>query len=585
MSINLINSINGPVVTIKGPTDLTMQEMVYVGSKKLIGEVISISSERTTIQVYETTTGLRVGEEIIGTGAPLSATLGPGIISNIFDGIERPLQDIEKTDGAFIGTGSSIPSLDTERKWDVTIKVSVGDELKGGDIYATCPETPLIEHRCMVPPNLSGRVSAVMTNGQYTVNDCVVKLVDQKGVEHELTLCQKWPIRVERPIRERMSISRPLITGQRVIDTMFPIAKGGAAAIPGGFGTGKTMTQHQLAKWCDADIIIYVGCGERGNEMTQALTEFSELIDPKTGRPLTDRTVLIANTSNMPVAAREASIYTGITLAEYYRDMGYHAAMMADSTSRWAEALREISGRLEEMPADEGYPAYLPSRLAQFYERAGYAQALCGQEGSVTVIGAVSPQGSDFSEPVTQNTKRFTRCFWALDKALAYARHYPAINWNTSYSEYLGDLSPWYYDNVGPDFMQCRERIAGLLLQETSLMEIVKLIGSDVLPDDQKLIIEIARVIRVGFLQQNFFHDQDTYVSLEKQLKMMRVILHLYEKSQVLVAKQVPMSRVLRTGLFDKLVKMKYDIPNDHLELFDDYTAEIDQKIGELMRP
>ena len=518
MSSNLINSINGPVVTIKGPTDLTMQEMVYVGSKKLIGEVISISAERTTIQVYETTTGLRVGEEIIGTGAPLSATLGPGIISNIFDGIERPLEDIEKTDGAFIGTGSSIPSLDPERKWDVTIKVSVGDELRGGDIYATCPETPLIEHRCMVPPNLSGRVSAVMTNGQYTVNDCVVKLVDKDGVEHELTLCQKWPIRVERPIRRRMPIERPLITGQRVIDTMFPIAKGGTAAIPGGFGTGKTMTQHQLAKWCDADIIVYVGCGERGNEMTQVLKEFSELIDPKSGQKLTARTVLIANTSNMPVAAREASIYTGITLAEYYRDMGYHVAIMADSTSRWAEALREISGRLEEMPAEEGFPAYLPSRISQFYERAGYTVSLNGAEGSVTIIGAVSPQGSDFSEPVTQNTKRFVRCFWALDKSLAYARHYPAINWNTSYSEYVDTLNRWYSANVGREFMADRQRIATLLHEENDLMEIVKLIGSDVLPDDQKLVIETAKVIRVGFLQQNAYHAEDTYVPLEKQL-------------------------------------------------------------------
>ena len=424
----------------------------------------------------------------------------------------------------------------------------------------------------------------VVENGSYTVNDTVVRITDKNGNERELTLCQKWPIRRPRPVQTRMPAQRPLITGMRVVDTMFPIAKGGAAAIPGGFGTGKTMTQHQLAKWCDADIIIYVGCGERGNEMTQALTEFGELIDPKTGRPLTDRTVLIANTSNMPVAAREASIYTGITLAEYYRDMGYHTAMMADSTSRWAEALREISGRLEEMPADEGYPAYLPSRLAEFYERAGYVRALNGEEGSVTVIGAVSPPGADFSEPVTQNTKRFTRCFWALDKALAYARHYPAINWNTSYTEYITDLAPWYYDNVGPDFLSCREQIASLLLQETSLMEIVKLIGSDVLPDDQKLVIEIARVIRVGFLQQNFFHDQDTYVSLEKQLKMMKVILHLYEKSQALVARQIPISKLLRLCLFDKLVKMKYDIPNDKLEMFDEYTAEIDQKIGELLR-
>ena len=580
MSSNLINSINGPVVTIKGPTDLTMQEMVYVGSKKLIGEVISISAERTTIQVYETTTGLRVGEEIIGTGAPLSATLGPGIISNIFDGIERPLEDIEKTDGAFIGTGSSIPSLDPVRKWDVTIKVSVGDELRGGDIYATCPETPLIEHRCMVPPNLSGRVSAVMTNGQYTVNDCVVKLVDKDGVEHELTLCQKWPIRVERPIRRRMPIERPLITGQRVIDTMFPIAKGGTAAIPGGFGTGKTMTQHQLAKWCDADIIVYVGCGERGNEMTQVLKEFSELIDPKSGQKLTARTVLIANTSNMPVAAREASIYTGITLAEYYRDMGYHVAIMADSTSRWAEALREISGRLEEMPAEEGFPAYLPSRISQFYERAGYTVSLNGAEGSVTIIGAVSPQGSDFSEPVTQNTKRFVRCFWALDKSLAYARHYPAINWNTSYSEYVDTLNRWYSANVGREFMADRQRIATLLHEENDLMEIVKLIGSDVLPDDQKLVIETAKVIRVGFLQQNAYHAEDTYVPLEKQLGMMKVILYLYDQCAAMIKKGHAISAILETGIFGEVVKIKYDVPNSKLEMLDDYYTKIDQALA-----
>ena len=580
MSSNLFNSINGPAVTIKGPTDLTMQEMVYVGSKKLIGEVISISAERTTIQVYETTTGLRVGEEIIGNGAPLSATLGPGIISNIFDGIERPLEDIEKTDGAFIGTGSSIPSLDPERKWDVTIKVSVGDELRGGDIYATCPETPLIEHRCMVPPNLSGRVSAVMTNGQYTVNDCVVKLVDKDGVEHELTLCQKWPIRVERPIRRRMPIERPLITGQRVIDTMFPIAKGGTAAIPGGFGTGKTMTQHQLAKWCDADIIVYVGCGERGNEMTQVLKEFSELIDPKSGQKLTARTVLIANTSNMPVAAREASIYTGITLAEYYRDMGYHVAIMADSTSRWAEALREISGRLEEMPAEEGFPAYLPSRISQFYERAGYTVSLNGAEGSVTIIGAVSPQGSDFSEPVTQNTKRFVRCFWALDKSLAYARHYPAINWNTSYSEYVDTLNRWYSANVGREFMADRQRIATLLHEENDLMEIVKLIGSDVLPDDQKLVIETAKVIRVGFLQQNAYHAEDTYVPLEKQLGMMKVILYLYDQCAAMIKKGHAISAILETGIFGEVVKIKYDVPNSKLEMLDDYYTKIDQALA-----
>ncbi len=584
MAENRIYSINGPVVTIKGKTDLSMMEMVYVGKDRLVGEVIRLDDKATTIQVYEETSGLAPGQPVYATGGPLSVTLGPGILRNIYDGIQRPLPALEDQSGPFIARGCSVIPLDPDAKWEVTVLAKPGDQLTAGQVYATCPETPAILHRCMVPPDVSGTVTWAAPDGSYTVNDTVVKLTDDAGKEHELTLCQKWPIRIPRPVGQRMPAQRPLITGMRVVDTMFPIAKGGAAAIPGGFGTGKTMTQHQLAKFCDADIIIYVGCGERGNEMTQALTEFSELNDPRTGRPHTDRTVLIANTSNMPVAAREASIYTGITLAEYYRDMGYHTAMMADSTSRWAEALREISGRLEEMPADEGYPAYLPSRLAQFYERAGYIQALNGQEGSVTVIGAVSPQGSDFSEPVTQNTKRFTRCFWALDKALAYARHYPAINWNTSYSEYLGDLSEWYYDNVGPDFMQCRERIAGLLLQETSLMEIVKLIGSDVLPDDQKLIIETARVIRVGFLQQNFFHDQDTYVSLEKQLKMMRVILHLYDKSLALVTKQIPISRLLRTGLFDKLIKMKYDIPNDHLELLDDYMDEIDQKTSELMR-
>ena len=577
---NKIYSINGPVVTIKGKTDLEMMEMVYVGKARLVGEVIRMNEKETTIQVYEETGGLKAGEPVESTGGPLSVTLGPGILRNIYDGIQRPLPAIEKDMGSFIERGAHEPSLDEQAKWDVTVTVKAGDTLTPGQIYATCPETPAIQHRCMVPPMVSGTVTWVAANGSYTVNEPVVKLTDAKGKEHTLTLCQKWPIRTPRPSAERMTSPRPLITGQRVIDTMFPLAKGGAAAIPGGFGTGKTMTQHQIAKWCDADIIIYVGCGERGNEMTQALQEFSELVDPRTGKSLMDRTVLIANTSNMPVAAREASIYTGITLAEYYRDMGYHAAMMADSTSRWAEALREISGRLEEMPADEGYPAYLPSRLAEFYERAGYVKTLNGAEGSVSVIGAVSPQGNDFSEPVTQNTKRFTRCFWALDKSLAYARHYPAINWNDSYSEYLGDLVGWYYDNVGHDFMSCRERIANLLLQENNLMQIVKLIGSDVLPDDQKLTIEIARVIRVGFLQQNAFHAVDTYVPLEKQLKMMETILYLYDKCAALVAKQVPVSRLLATGLFDELVQMKYTVPNDDFAKLDELQKAIDTKLA-----
>ncbi|MBQ7782721.1 MAG: V-type ATP synthase subunit A, partial [Oscillospiraceae bacterium] len=566
--MNTVYSINGPVVKVRDTSDFSMLEMVYVGTQHLIGEVISVNSEETTIQVYEVTTGMRPGEPVTGTGAPVSAVLGPGIISNIFDGIERPLKKIEELSGAYISEGSNVDSLDGEKKWQVTLKTAVGERLSGGDIYAVCPETPIVEHRCMVPPEISGEVVFAAADGEYCINDVVCKIKSDDGKEHELTLCQKWPIKQARPFNKRLSIDRPLITGQRVIDTILPIAKGGTAAVPGGFGTGKTMTQHQLAKWCDADIIVYIGCGERGNEMTQVLEEFSGLIDPKTNRPLTDRTVLIANTSNMPVAAREASIYTGITIAEYYRDMGYHIAIMADSTSRWAEALREISGRLEEMPAEEGFPAYLPSRLSEFYERAGYVESLNGSEGSVTIIGAVSPQGSDFSEPVTQNTKRFVRCFWALDEALAYARHYPAINWNNSYSEYTDDLSEYYYLNVDKDFLPCRQRISTLLIEENKLMEIVKLIGADVLPDDQKLVIETARVIRVGFLQQNAYHKDDTYVPLDKQFRMMKAILKLYDDCRSAVDKNVPLGRILSTGIFEKVIKMKYDIPNDKPQMF-----------------
>ena len=584
MSENKIYGINGPVVTVKGKTDLEMMEMVYVGNSRLVGEVIGITDDATTIQVYEETGGLRPGEPVFSTGSPMCVTLGPGILTNIFDGIERPLRDIESVSGAFIAKGIDVPAVSKDKKWQVTLKVKEGDIVKGGDIFAECPETAVITHRALVPVNISGTVTRCVPDGEYTVDDTIIEVADNQGKVHSLTLSQRWPIRNPRPVSERLPSQKPLVTGQRIIDTVFPVAKGGAAAIPGGFGTGKTMTQHQLAKWCDADIIIYVGCGERGNEMTQVLTEFSEITDPKTGKPLLDRTVLIANTSNMPVAAREASIYTGITLAEYYRDMGYHTALMADSTSRWAEALREISGRLEEMPADEGFPAYLPSRLSEFYERSGYFKNLNGTEGSVTLIGAVSPQGSDFSEPVTQNTKRFTRCFWALDKSLAYARHYPAINWNNSYSEYLGDLADWYRDNVDKDFIKDREELCAILAEENNLMEIVKLIGADVLPDDQKLIIEIARVIRVGFLQQNAFHKDDTFVPLEKQFKMMQIILYFYHRCQEIVARQIPISKLTATGLFDKLVKMKYDIPNDSPQMFDELKKEIDAKINTILR-
>lgn len=575
---NTIYSINGPVVKAEKTKDFSMLEMVYVGERRLIGEVIGVTDDFTTIQVYENTAGLKIGEPIFGSGAPVCATLGPGIISNIFDGIERPLRDMVKENGVFVAEGSRLFSLDTEREFDVTVTVKAGDKLCGGDIYCTTPETPLITHKCMVPPDMSGEVVFAAESGKYKVNDTIIKLKTADGSEKELTMVQRWAIKKARPIAKRLPPSRPLVTGQRVIDTLIPIAKGGTAAIPGGFGTGKTVTQHQIAKWCDADIIVYIGCGERGNEMTQVLEEFSELIDPKSNRPLTDRTVLIANTSNMPVAAREASIYTGITLAEYYRDMGYHIAIMADSTSRWAEALREISGRLEEMPAEEGFPAYLPSRLSEFYERAGYAENLNGTEGSVTIIGAVSPQGSDFSEPVTQNTKRFVRCFWALDKSLAYARHYPAIDWNSSYSEYIEDLAD-FYNGVAPDFMALRREISNILQEEAKLMEIVKLIGADVLPDDQKLTIETARVVRVGFLQQNANHADDTYVPLEKQRLMMKVISTLYHRALDALKSGVPLSEILSQGLFEKAVKMKYDIPNSRLELFDGLISEINETI------
>ncbi|MBR5405888.1 MAG: V-type ATP synthase subunit A [Oscillospiraceae bacterium] len=578
----VIFSVNGPVVKVRDTNAFSMMEMVYVGHCRLIGEVIGMNDTETTIQVYEGTSGLMTGEPVEPTGAPMSVTLGPGILNNIFDGIERPLKTLESVSGAFIGDGIDVPLLDTEREYDVTVKVKTGTVLQGGEAYASCQETSAILHLCMVPPMLSGEVIRTVKDGKYRLNDEIICLKDAAGQEHSLTLCQRWPIRRARPAARRLPPSRPMITGQRVLDTLFPIARGGAAAIPGGFGTGKTMTQHQIAKWCDADIIVYIGCGERGNEMTQVLEEFTALKDPRTGKSLMERTVLIANTSNMPVAAREASIYTGITLAEYYRDMGYHIAIMADSTSRWAEALREISGRLEEMPAEEGYPAYLPSRLSEFYERTGAYETLSGREGSVTVIGAVSPQGSDFSEPVTQNTRRFVRCFWGLDKSLAYARHYPAINWTSSYSEYLDDLAPYYEKQVNPKFVQYRSEISTLLKEEQTLMDIVRLIGSDVLPEDQKLVIEIARVIRVGFLQQNAYHAEDTYVPLEKQYLMMKLILHVYRRAQELMRDGTALADIAASGIFELVIKVKYDIPNRQPERFRTLTQQIDATLDGL---
>lgn len=573
----VIYGINGPIVYVKGDSGFEMHEMVYVGKENLVGEVISLSSDSTTVQVYEETTGIRPGETITGTDAPVSVTLAPGILSNIFDGIERPLQAIAEQSGVYISRGINVDSLDTEKLWDTHIVVEKGQHLFPGTIIAEVPETPAVVHKVMIPPDMEGTVLDIVPDGQYKINDRLLTIQLSDGREQEVTMIQKWPIRTARPVLKRYPPSKPLITGQRILDTLFPIAKGGTAAIPGGFGTGKTMTQHQIAKWSDADIIIYIGCGERGNEMTQVLEEFSELVDPKSGNPLMDRTTLIANTSNMPVAAREASLYSGLTLAEYYRDMGYHVAIMADSTSRWAEALRELSGRLEEMPAEEGFPAYLASRLSAFYERAGMMQNLNGTEGSVSIIGAVSPQGGDFSEPVTQNTKRFVRCFWGLDKNLAYARHFPAIQWLTSYSEYLMDLAQWYTDNVDKRFLDYRNRIVYILTQENNLMEIVKLIGSDVLPDDQKLILEIARVIRVGFLQQNAFHKEDTCVPMAKQFKMMEIILYLYQRSRSLISMGMPMSVLKEDKIFDKIISIKYDVPNNRLDMFDDYKKMVDE--------
>jgi len=581
-----IHSINGPVIIVRGGRTLPRMSLIYVGKQKLFGEVVSSSEEDSVVQIYEDSGGLRAGEPVFPTFAPMSLQLGPGMISDIFDGIGRPLRTIEKMAGDRIAKGINLSSLDGERLWDVTVEIKDGDTVTSGQIFARCKESEMTEHRSMIPPGVSGKVTEAKPSGKYNVNEPIAVIESEGGVKTPVSLSQRWPIRDPRPYQERLPIERPLITGQRVIDTLFPVGKGGCAAIPGPFGAGKTVVQHQLAKWSDADIIVYLGCGERGNEMTQVLDEFKELRDPRSGRPLMERTILVANTSNMPVAAREASIYTGMTIAEYYRDMGYHVALMADSTSRWAEALREISGRLEEMPAEESFPAYLPSRLAGFYERAGYAETLSGVEGSVTVIGAVSPQGGDFSEPVTQNTQRFVRCFWALDRSLAYARHFPSINWNTSYSEYYIDLVPWYEKNFGEDFPELRRRIVALLHEESKLMEIVKLIGSDILPDDQKLVIETAKVIRQGFLQQNAFHENDTFMTPENQMAMLRIIIHLYDEARLLVVRSIPLRQLIETGIFAALNRMKFDLgsgtpPEKFMELVDD-AIETVRKSNEL---
>ncbi|MEI3392853.1 MAG: V-type ATP synthase subunit A [Clostridia bacterium] len=583
MQKKYIISINGPVIKAKGDGDFAMHDIVHISDEKILGEVIKLTGDIATIQVYEGTTGLKIGQDVIGEEEPLTLVLGPGIISNIFDGIERPLKSLQDEYGDFIKRGASNIGVDTEKKWRFVPKVQVGDIVTLNSIIGEVKETELITNKIMNKFDCKAKIIEIANEGDYTVLQTIAKIETiEEGQILELNMIQKWPVRKPRPYKNRLTISTPLITGQRVIDTLFPIAKGGTAMIPGGFGTGKTVTQHQLAKWSNADIIVYIGCGERGNEMTEVLEDFPKLKDPKSGRPLMDRTVLIANTSNMPVAARETSIYTGITIAEYYRDMGYDVAIMADSTSRWAEALREISGRLEEMPAEEGFPSYLPSRLSEFYGRAGIVETLNGNTGSVTIIGAVSPQGSDFSEPVTQNTKRFVHVFWGLNRTLAYSRHYPAIDWNISYSEYIDNLSDWYDDNVDSEFLEYRTKIVKILEKENELLEIARVVGQDVLSDDKKLLLEVASSIRIGFLQQNSFNDIDTSVTIEKQFKMMETIILIYDRALKLINKGIPISEIKKTGLLEEYNELKYNVKNDEIEKIDEFDVRIKNRLKKL---
>ena len=583
MNNGKIFSINGPVIKGRNMTDFTAKEMVLIGEKKLIGEVISLEDDIAVIQVYEETEGLKKDDEIYHTNKPLSLKLGPGLLKNMFDGIERPLKEIRDRFSTFIPEGIGLISIDEEKLWDVTIKVKNGDTVTQGQIIAEVPETEAIVHKIMIPVGVNGTVKNVLENGKYNIETTIMQVEDDFGNLTDIKLYQDWPIRIPRPSKERLDVDRLLETGQRILDVFFPLAKGGTVAIPGGFGTGKTMTQHQLAKYADADIIIYIGCGERGNEMTEVLEDFPKLIDPNNGKPLMERTVLIANTSNMPVAAREASIYTGITMAEYFRDMGYDVAIMADSTSRWAEALREISGRLEEMPAEEGYPAYLPSRIAQFYERAGIVKTLNDNEGSVTIIGAVSPAGGDFSEPVTENTKRFVNVFLGLDKDLAYSRHYPAINWMSSYSSYVEKLRDYYESKLGEDVVDLRNQMLKLLYEEDKLKEIVMLVGEDVLPDDQRLILDISNVMKLGFLQQNAFSKVDTYVPLKKQVEMLKTIKLLYEEGHKAIKEQIPISQVKNADLYSKVIAMKNTISNEDLSGIKDLNDEIKEFYSDLI--
>lgn len=578
-----ILSVNGPVVVASGLQGAKMYDMVKVGEKRLVGEIIGIHGDKVTIQVYEETAGLRPGEPVESTYAPLSVELGPGLIGRIFDGTQRPLELIREQAGDFIARGVEIPALDRSKKWDFQPAVAPGDVVEAGDILGTVQESKTIVHKIMVPPGVLGRVKEIRS-GSFTVEE-VIAILESDGREIPLTLMQRWPVRTPRPYRRKLGLDEPLITGQRVIDTFFPIAKGGTACIPGPFGSGKTVVQHQLAKWSDADVIVFIGCGERGNEMTDVLMEFPELIDPYTGEPLMQRTVLIANTSNMPVAAREASVYTGITIAEYFRDMGYKVALMADSTSRWAEAMREISGRLEEMPGDEGFPAYLGSRIASFYERAGKVECLGkdGRVGSLSVIGAVSPPGGDLSEPVTQNTLRVVQVFWGLEDRLAYKRHFPAINWLISYSLYLKHLEEYWKQNVAPDFSENRALAMRILQQEAELEEVVRLVGVESLSFRERFILEVARSIREDFLQQNAFHEVDTFASLRKQYLMLRVILTYYREGMKALEQGLSLRDILSIPSRERIGRMKY-VPESELERIEKLEIDVREELGAKLR-
>ncbi len=577
MNSGRIITVNGPVVRATGMRDFAMREMVTVGHLSLLGEIIRLEGEEALVQVYEDTAGLTVGEPVTGSGSPLSMTLGPGLMGSIFDGIGRPLGRLMEKEGAFVTRGVSVPQIDPDRTWEVTPLGKVGDVVTPGTVLASVKETSLVGHRILVPAGLEGEILSILPAGFHRASSVVAKIRDSRGKERSVPMITRWPVRTPRPVGERLLPDEPLLTGQRVIDGLFPLSKGGVAAIPGGFGTGKTVTQHQLAKWSDAQIVVYIGCGERGNEMTQVLEEFPVLEDPRSGKPLMERTILIANTSNMPVAAREASIYTGITLAEYYRDMGYDVALMADSTSRWAEALREISGRLGEIPAEEGFPAYLPTRIAEFYERAGKVTTLGGTRGSISIIGAVSPPGGDFTEPVTRHTKRFIRCFWALDQQLARSRHFPAISWIDSYSEYGDEVKDWYAANVNPAWASLREQTREILAEDDKIQQIIRLVGEDVLPDDQKLIALTASLLKNGYLQQGAF-GPDSYCPPEKGLAILDVLLGFHEKADRLLKRGCPLS--LLKGM-KELVELTHlrEIPAEKKEAFTDLKKRLFERM------